>query len=188
MARGTERAEGDRAQAGGRDASALGVADAEPGGFGVLGVVEPVSADVVGREHIAGDQRAAEPQDARRQQLLLDLGGGARGLEAADGVDVVGVLVGERDRRGGFGGEIAQGVVGGGTDRDQYAARAPAQEQWRDDRGRQQLVDEGPERGDTFARNLGTDGQWDRKLRRERGRAGEALHRRAFEVDEIDGG
>ena len=61
-------------------AFALGVGDADPGAVGVLGVVEPVAADVVARQHVAGDQRAADAQDPGREQVLLDLGGGVVGF------------------------------------------------------------------------------------------------------------
>ena len=86
----------------------------------VLGVVEPVAADVVAGQDVAGDQRAADPQDPRRQQVLLDLGRGRRRAHAAHGGDRVGVLVGQRDRRRGLGREVAQRVVAG-ADRQQHA-------------------------------------------------------------------
>ena len=74
---GAEGAERDRAEAGGGRAPALGVGDADPRAVRVLGVVEPVAADVIARQDVAGDQRAADAQDARREQVLLDLGGRA---------------------------------------------------------------------------------------------------------------
>ena len=74
---GAERAEGDRAEARGGRSSALRVGDADPRAVRVLGVVEPIAADVIAREDVAGDQRSADPEDPRGEQVLLDLGGRA---------------------------------------------------------------------------------------------------------------
>jgi hypothetical protein len=119
--------------------------------------------------------------------VLLDLGRGRGGLAPADAVDLVGVGLGERDRGGALGRQIAERVVAA-ADRHQHADRPPAQVHRGDDRAGQEVVDRGAQRGDPLARNLGTDGDRDRDLRRERGRAGEPLHRRSLEVDEVDRG
>ena len=172
---------------GGGRAFALRVGDPDPGAVRVLGVVEPVAADVVPGEDVAGDQRTPDAQDPRREQVLLDLRGGSGGLQPAGAVDVVGVGGGESDRGRALGREIAECVVGR-PDGHQHADRAPAQVHRGDDRAGEELVDRGAQRRDAFARDLRTDRDRDRDLRRERGWAGEALHRRAFEVDEIDRG
>ena len=73
----------------------------------ILGVIKPVAADLVAGQDVSRKRRAADSSDSRRQEVLLDLGGGAGRAGAPDGVDVVGVRGCDRERDGGFGGEIA---------------------------------------------------------------------------------
>ena len=61
---GAKRPEGDGADAGGGRSCPIGVRDPDPGAAGVFGVVEPVSADLISGEDVAGEGRAADARDA----------------------------------------------------------------------------------------------------------------------------
>jgi hypothetical protein len=73
-----ERADAHRGRRGGADALAHRVAQREPDAVGVFGVIEPIAADVVGRQHAGRQPPARDAGDPRREQLELHLGGGAR--------------------------------------------------------------------------------------------------------------
>ena len=110
-ARGAEGAERDGGQGGGGRALADRVGDPEPRAAGVLDVVEPVAADVVAGQDVAGQGGAGDACDARRKRGLLDLGGGARVLAAAGEVEDVGVRARELERGGGLAGELGEWLV-----------------------------------------------------------------------------
>jgi hypothetical protein len=75
------------------------VSDPQPRAVRVLDVVEPVTADVIAREHVAGDGGPGDARDAWRQQRLLHFGGGARGLAPPARLEEVGVPARELERR-----------------------------------------------------------------------------------------
>src|SRR4029434_7037553 len=97
----------------------------EPEAVVVLGVVEEVAADLVARQHAAGDVRTLDGGDPRREQVRLYLAGGVDLLAPAGTMDDVGVATSElqRERR-----LICQApeVAARASARDQNAHRAGA--------------------------------------------------------------
>jgi hypothetical protein len=57
-----------------------GVGDGQPGAVAVLDEVEPVAADLVGRQQAAGQLAAGDADDPRREEVLLDSAAGVIGL------------------------------------------------------------------------------------------------------------
>ena len=75
-----QRPDGERGDRGGGVALAYRVANGQPESVVVVGVIEEVAADLIARKHAAGDVGAGKGGDARRQQVLLDLGRGVMSL------------------------------------------------------------------------------------------------------------
>jgi hypothetical protein len=90
-ARRPNRAQRQRRERGRHVALPGRVGDHQPDALGVARVVEEVAPDLVAGQDAAGERRPVEPGDPRRQQVLLDLGGGLDLLAPAGGVDHVGV-------------------------------------------------------------------------------------------------
>ena len=110
--RGAQRGQSDAPEAGRLRAFAGGIGDRDPGSVAVLHVVEPVTADVVGGQHAAGQLPAAEPGDPRWQQALLDLRGRVHVLAPPGGVEDVRVAGAELQRRGAEPRDLAQPRLG----------------------------------------------------------------------------
>ena len=183
-ARRAPRADG--AQAGRGRARAGRVRDGQPGPVAVLDEVEPVAAHLVGGQQRAGDLRPGDARHARRQQVVLDLGGGRGGLAPARGLDDVGVVVGQLERRGPLLGDVLQRRHRR-PHAEQQADHAAAQPQRRGDAARQAAPEPLVERRQPLGHDLGS--QRRRCLQRlgEVLRARQADELRAVDVDDVQG-
>src|ERR1700727_2350625 len=77
------------AQAARGRSGAGGIGDRQPRAVAVFHEVKPVSADLVAGQENAGELGAGDPGDAGREQVLLDLRGGGRGLVPTGSLDEV---------------------------------------------------------------------------------------------------
>ena len=183
-ARSAPRAEALRPAAVGPVAG--GVGDRQPCAVAVLDEVEPVAADLVGGQQRPGELRAGDARDARREQVVLDLGGGRRGLAPPRGLDDVGVVVGELERRGALLGDVLQ-RDDRRADAEQQPDDAPAQPQRHGDAARQATLERLVERRQPLGHDLGP------QRRRRVERLGEVLgarqadELRAIDVDDVQG-
>ncbi len=124
---GAQCPEGRGSQAGGGWPGAGGVGDRQPGAVAVLDKVEPVAAHFVARQQGAGELGAGDPGDARWEEVLLDLGRGARRLASARCLYVVGVVVDELERRGALLGDVLERSDGGPMQRKRAVTRPRSQ-------------------------------------------------------------
>jgi len=106
-------------------ALADGVADREPGPLTVLRLVEPVAADVVCRQHRAGELGTLDAGYPRRQQQVLELAGGGRRPSPTGTRDHIRVADRELERRRGVDRELLQRCRRGAL-HDQHRDRAMA--------------------------------------------------------------
>ena len=95
---GAQRADRQRGKRRGRIALAGRVGDDQPQAVRVAGVVKEVAADVIAGQHAPGEVGPADASKPRRQQVLLNLGGGLRVLAPTDGMQRVGVAGGQLQR------------------------------------------------------------------------------------------
>ena len=179
-----QRAERDRAARGGARAGAEPVGQRDPDAVEVLDDVVPVARHLVAREHVAGDLTAADPQDPRRQQALLDLGRGQRPDPALGAGERVRVPIGERDRRRGLSRELGQRAART-PEGEQHARRPPSQPE-RDDLDARAIRQLAPERGQAFGVELGADREWHLDLVGEAIGSGDAQEMRAVDVDHVE--
>jgi hypothetical protein len=105
---GAQGSEGRGAEACGGRAAARALGDRKPGAVAVVDEVEPVAADLVGRQQPAGQLGALDPDDPRREEVLLDLGGGGRLLAPPGRLDEVRVVVGELECGGALLGDVVE--------------------------------------------------------------------------------
>ena len=147
-------AQRDRADGRGLRALADGVGHAEPAAVGHRAVVDPVAADVVGRQDRAGHLGALQARDPRRHEVLLELGGRAARAVPARAGQHVGVALGQLEGRRAARRQRLE-VARRRRGEDEHAQRAPAQRQ-RHHRGsvRQRRA---PARRPAAGRDLGPD-------------------------------
>ena len=101
-ASGAQRADRQRGKRRRRVALAGRVGDDQPQAVRVGGVVKEVAADVIAGQHAPGDVGSVNAGKPRRQQVLLNLGGGLGVLAPADGMQRVGVAGRQLQRQSGL--------------------------------------------------------------------------------------
>ena len=99
---GAQRTDRQRGKRRGRVALAGRVGDDQPQAVRVAGVVKEVAADVIAGQHAPGDVGPVNAGQPRRQQVLLNLGGGLGVLAPTDGMQRVGVAGRQLQRQGGL--------------------------------------------------------------------------------------
>jgi hypothetical protein len=177
-------AQRDRADGRGLRSLADGVGHAEPAAVAHRAVVDPVAADVVGRQDRAGQVGALQAGDARRHEVLLELGGGAARAVPARSGQHVGEALGQLEG-GGAAGHQRLEVAGRRRGEDQHAERATAQGQ-RHHRGTVGQARRG--RLGVVGGDLRADQLPALKLLGQPAVAGHAAQRAPVEVTDVEGG
>ena len=101
-ASGAQRPDRQRGQRRGRVALAGRVSNDQPQAVRVGGVVKEIAANVIAGQHAPGDVGSINAGKPRRQQVLLNLGGGLGVLAPTDGMQRVGVTGRQLQRQGGL--------------------------------------------------------------------------------------
>src|SRR5581483_11757846 len=134
--RRSEGAQGGGAQTCRRRAGPGGIGYGQPSAVPILDEVEPVAPDLVARQEPTRELCAGDPGDPRREKVLLDLGGRGGGLAPSRRLDVVGVVVGELERRGTLPGDVRE-VAQRRSDAQQNRGDPAAKPEWLDEASRQ---------------------------------------------------